>query len=75
MLLFEMLEETVNNMTLLSDFAKAFLYLTVAVWIFTIIGTYIVGFTIFALILTIGFLVPLSMIVYGYFQDRKKVVA
>ncbi len=61
-------------MTLLSDFARAFLYLTIAVWIFAIIGTFIAGFKVFALILTVGFLVPLSMIAYGYFRDRNKVV-
>ena len=59
-------------MTLLGDFAKGFLLLTVVIWIFAIAGAFITGYTGLALLLTLGFIVPLSMIVYEYFQNQKK---
>jgi hypothetical protein len=67
---------TTNNepesMGLLGDFAKGFLLLTVAIWILAIAGAFITGYTALALHLTVGFIVPLSMIAYEYFQNRKK---
>ena len=59
-------------MTLIGDFAKGFLILIVAIWIFAIIGAFITGYTGLALLLTVGFIVPLSMIAYEYFQNREK---
>ena len=59
-------------MTLLGDFAKGFLILTVVIWIFAIVGAFITGYTGLALLLTVGFIVPFSMIVYEYLKNRKK---
>ena len=58
-------------MTLLGDFAKGFLILTVVIWIFAIVGAFITGYTGLALLLTVGFIVPLSMIAYEYLKKRK----
>lgn len=55
-------------MTLLDDFAKGFLIFTVAIWILAIAGALITGYTGIALLLTVGFIVPLSMITYELFK-------
>jgi hypothetical protein len=61
-----------TKMTLLGDFAKGFLIVTVAAWIFLIINFSVMGQTAVALLLIIGFIPPLTMITYEYHQNRKK---
>jgi len=59
-------------MTLLGDFAKGFLIMTVVAWIFLIMNFLVMGQTALALLLIIGFIPPFSMVAYEYFQNRKK---
>lgn len=59
-------------MTLPGDFAKALLLSSVTIWIFAIIGAFITGYTGLALLLSIGFIMPLSMIAYEHLKNRKQ---
>ena len=59
-------------MTLLGDFAKGFLMMTVVAWIFLIMNFLVMGQTALALLLIIGFIQPFSIVAYEYFQNRKK---
>jgi hypothetical protein len=59
-------------MTLLGNFAKGFLLLTIAIWMSAIAGALITGYTGLALLLAVGFIVPLTMIAYEHFQNRRK---
>jgi len=59
-------------MTLLGDFAKGFLILTVLFWVYLIIQFIVTGQIGLALLLIIGFIPPLSMIAFEYLKNRKK---
>jgi hypothetical protein len=51
-------------MRLVGDIAKATLIITVVYWLYAIIEFAIMGQYVLALFLFLGFLIPLSMIVY-----------
>lgn len=59
-------------MGLLGDFAKGFVIMTVVFWIYFIIIFIVQGKIGLASLFIIGFIPPLSMIAYEYFQNRKK---
>jgi len=59
-------------MTLLGDFAKGFVIMTVVFWIFLIIEFVVMGQIGLALLLIIGFIPPISMIAFEYLKNRKK---
>ena len=58
-------------MGLLGNFAKGFLIMTVAFWIFAIIELTYMKQLFLATLLFIGLLISLSMIVYEYLKNRK----
>lgn len=64
--------KALKRMTLLGDFVKVFLLLTVVIWMFAIVGAFICGYTALALLLAVGFIVPLAMIAYEYLQNQRK---
>ena len=59
-------------MTLLGDFVKGFLIMTVIFWIFLMIEFILIGEIGFALLLIVGFIPPLCMIAYEHFRDRRE---
>ena len=59
-------------MGLIGDFAKGFLILTIVLWIFTIIELVFIRQTALALLLLVGFTIPLSIVGYEYLKNRKK---
>ncbi len=59
-------------MGLLGDFAKGFVIMTGALWIFLIIEFVFMKKIAFAILLFIGLMIPLSMIGYEYLKNRKK---
>jgi uncharacterized membrane protein YhaH (DUF805 family) len=63
--------ETDVNMGLIGDFAKGFLIVTVAAWIFAIIEFISIGQMGIALLLFVAFLIPLIMITYERWKDKK----
>lgn len=61
-----------KHMALSGEFAKALILSSVTMWIFVIIGSFIAGYTGLALLLSAGFIVPLSMIAYEHHKNRKQ---
>lgn len=59
-------------MGLLGDFAKGFLIVMVIVWILAIISLALIRQFALAILLLIGFIIPLSFITYEYWKSRKK---
>ncbi len=59
-------------MTLMGDFAKGLVIVTVVLWIISIIDLLATGQTGVAILLIIGFIPPLFMIAYEYYKNRKK---
>ena len=59
-------------MGLLGDFAKGFVIMTVVFWIFAIIELIYIKQIALALLFLIGLIIPLSMIAFEYFSNRKK---
>jgi len=64
--------KAVRIMGLLGDFAKGFVIMTVAFWIFLIIEFVFMKKIAFAILLLGGLMIPLSMICYEYLKNRKK---
>lgn len=61
-----------RNVGLLGDFAKGFVIMTLAIWIFAIIGCVAMGQTGMALLLLVTLMIPLSTIAYEYLRNRRK---
>ncbi len=59
-------------MGLIGNFAKGFLILTVAFWIFLMVEFAVMGQLAVALFLFLGFLIPLGIVVYWYWKDKKR---
>jgi hypothetical protein len=59
-------------MGLVGDFAKGFLILTVAFWIFLMVEFAVMGQLAIALLLFLAFLIPIGIIAYWYWKDRKR---
>ena len=59
-------------MGFLGDFVKIIFYMMIASWILSIISFFMMGQTELAVLLLIGFIIPLSMIIYAYLTNRKK---
>lgn len=59
-------------MGLLGNFVQAILLITVACWILSILSLAITGQSFLAVLLLIGFIIPLSMIAYAYLKNRKR---
>ena len=59
-------------MGLLGDTAKGILILAVVVWVFAIFEFIKMNQITLAILFLIGFLIPLSMIVYAYWKNQKK---
>jgi hypothetical protein len=59
-------------MTLSGDFAKALLLSSVTIWVFALLGAFITGYIGLALLLSVGFILPLSMIAYEHLKNRKQ---
>jgi hypothetical protein len=59
-------------MTIIGDFAKGFIIVWCVAFIFLIIEFMIMGQTALAGFMTLGFLVPLSIVMYGYINNRDK---
>jgi hypothetical protein len=59
-------------MGLIGDFAKGFLILTVAFWIFLIIEFAAMGQLAMVLLLFLGFLIPLGMILYERWKSKRR---
>jgi hypothetical protein len=62
----------VADMGLIGDFAKAILILAVASWIFLIVEFAVMDQLAVALLLFLAFLIPLGIIIYGYWKDNKR---
>ena len=59
-------------MGVIGGFAKALLVLTIVYWIFSIFVLIFIKQTALALILLIGFIIPLCMVGYPYLKNLKK---
>jgi len=59
-------------MGFLGDFVKIIFYMMIASWILVLISFFMMGQTELAISLLIGFIIPLSMIIYAYLTNRKK---
>ena len=59
-------------MGLLGDFAKGFVIMMVALWIFLIIEFIIMKQIVLALLFLFTLMIPLSMIAFEYLRNRKK---
>ena len=58
-------------MGLIENFAKGFLICTCVVWIFVIVEFFVIGQPFLAILMIIAFIVPASMILYGYLKTRR----
>ena len=58
-------------MGLLGDFAKGFVIMTIAGWIFALVINIATG-QIWMVLLLLVLLIPLSMIAFEYLKNRKK---
>jgi len=59
-------------MGILGDFAKGFVIMTAALWVFLIIEFIIIKQIAIALLFLITLIIPLSMIAFEYLKNRKK---
>ena len=59
-------------MGLLGDFAKGFVIMTVAFWVFAIIEFIYMKQIALAILFLIGLIIPLSMIAFEYLKNREK---
>jgi len=59
-------------MGLLGDFTKSFVIMIGALWIFIIIEFIAIGQIAIALFLLLTLMIPLSMITFEYWKNRKK---
>ena len=59
-------------MGFLGDTAKGILILAVVIWVFAIFEFIKTNQIALAILFLIGFLIPLSMIAYAYWKNRKK---
>jgi hypothetical protein len=58
-------------MTIIGDFAKGFIIVWCVAFIFLIIEFIIIGQTFLAGFMNLGFLVPLSIVIYGHIKDNR----
>jgi hypothetical protein len=63
----------IEFVTITGDFAKVFVIVGCIAFLVLMIEFLIIGQTALAMLMLVGFMIPLSVFIYGYVKDRRDI--
>jgi hypothetical protein len=63
----------IQFVTITGDFAKGFVIVGCIAFLVLMIEFLIIGQTALAMLMLVGFMIPLSVFIYGYVKDRRDI--
>jgi hypothetical protein len=63
----------IEFVTITGDFAKGFVIVGCIAFLVLMIEFLIIGQTALAMLMLVGFMIPLSVFIYGYVKDRRDI--